>query len=61
MKPEDFKLYRMKKGLSQKRLAEILGIDRSYMNQIERGRKIPSLTLLKRIAKVLGKNIKDFF
>lgn len=61
MNPEKFRLYRMRKGYSQKQLAEILEIGRSYMNQIERGKVTPSMTLLNKIANTLGKNIKDFF
>jgi len=59
--PEKFKRHRMRKGLTQTELARILGVDRTYINQIERGKKIPSLGLLERIAEVLGKNLKDFF
>jgi transcriptional regulator with XRE-family HTH domain len=51
----------MSKGLSQTELAKILNVDRTYINQIERGKKVPSLNLLERIAEVLGKNLKDFF
>lgn len=36
---------RMKKGISQEKLAEMSGIDRSYMGNIERGEK--NITLKK--------------
>jgi transcriptional regulator with XRE-family HTH domain len=58
---EKFKRHRMAKGLSQTELAKLLNIDRSYINQIERGKKTPSMGLLERIADALGKNLKDFF
>lgn len=61
MNSEKFKKYRMSKGYSQTDLAKLLNIDRTYINQIERGKKTPSLALLERIADVLGKNLKDFF
>jgi transcriptional regulator with XRE-family HTH domain len=58
---EKFRLLRMSKGLSQKQLAEFLNINPSYLNQIEKGKRTPSLNLLIRIAKALEKNVKDFF
>lgn len=61
MNHEKFKRHRMSKGLSQTELAKLLDVDRTYINQIERGKKIPSLNLLERIADALGKNLKDFF
>jgi transcriptional regulator with XRE-family HTH domain len=41
---------RLKKGWTQVELAEMLGIDRSYLSEIENGRKDPSLRVLKTIA-----------
>lgn len=61
MNNEKFKRHRLSKGLSQTELAKILNVDRTYINQIERGKKTPSLSLLERIAEVLGRNLKDFF
>jgi transcriptional regulator with XRE-family HTH domain len=38
------------RGWTQVELAELLGIDRSYLSEIETGKKDPSLTILKTIA-----------
>lgn len=34
--------YRRRHELSQKALAQIIGINRCYLNQIENGKKVPS-------------------
>jgi transcriptional regulator with XRE-family HTH domain len=41
---------RRKNGWTQVELAEMLGIDRSYLSEIETGKKDPSLRVLKTIA-----------
>lgn len=41
---------RKKRGLTQVELAEMLGVDRSYLSEIETGKKDPSLRVLKTIA-----------
>ena len=41
---------RKKHGWTQVELAEMLGIDRSYLSEIETGKKDPSLRVLKTIA-----------
>ena len=41
---------RQKRGLTQVELAEMLGVDRSYLSEIETGKKDPSLRVLKTIA-----------
>lgn len=60
MNHEKLKKFRMAKGMNQTELAKKLGIDRSYYSAIENG-KVPSMALLERISKELGKSIKDFF
>jgi transcriptional regulator with XRE-family HTH domain len=45
--------YRMQQKLSQERLAELAGLDRTYISQIERGLKSPSLPTLLSLAKAL--------
>lgn len=52
---------RLKKGYTQKELADVLGIDRSYLSQIETGRVNPSLSLLQKISDELGVKLKIFF
>lgn len=42
------------KGLSQGELATEVGVSQTYMSQIERNRKEPAISLLNRIAEVIG-------
>lgn len=44
---------RMEKGLSQNKLAKILGISQAYMNQIETGARNPTLPTLIKICEIL--------
>jgi DNA-binding XRE family transcriptional regulator len=41
---------RRKRGWTQVEMAELLGIDRSYLSEIENGKKDPSLRVMKTIA-----------
>lgn len=50
---------RKSKGISQEALAEIAGIDRSYMGNIERGEKNITLKKAYEICDALGIHIKD--
>ena len=45
---------RSEKGLSQEALADRAGLHRTYISQIERGLKSPSLKSLEQIANALG-------
>lgn len=45
--------YRKKAGLSQKQLAKEAGITQPFMNEIESGKKKPSLEVLFKICEVL--------
>ena len=51
------------RGISQEALALQSGINRTYMGEIERGEKSPSLVIIAKIAKGLGiskKNLVDY-
>jgi transcriptional regulator with XRE-family HTH domain len=48
---------RSDKGISQESLAELAGIDRSYMGGVERGEHNLALINIKRIADALGMSI----
>lgn len=49
------KTLRQEKGLSQKALAEQVGVTDAYITMLETGkRKNPSLDILKKLAKALG-------
>ncbi|OHA01428.1 MAG: hypothetical protein A3C12_03005 [Candidatus Sungbacteria bacterium RIFCSPHIGHO2_02_FULL_49_20] len=45
---------RLKKKLSQGDIARILGLHRSYISGLERGRRNPSLMTVHKVAKALG-------
>jgi len=49
---------RLKKNLSQGDVARILGVHRSYISGLERGRRNPSLLTVQKVAKALGINAK---
>ncbi len=47
------KKYRIEKGLSQEKLAEISGLHRTYISSVERGTRSISLSNIDKIAKAL--------
>ena len=53
--------YRLKKGLSQERLAELAGLHRTYISAVERGKRSISLKNIDRIANVLGIKVSKLF
>jgi transcriptional regulator with XRE-family HTH domain len=50
---------RNKKELTQEDLAYYADLDYSYVNQIENGRRNPSIDAIEKIAKALGVKTKD--
>ena len=54
-------LYRKKKGLSQEELSFTADLHRTYISQIEAGRRNVALKNIVRIAKALGISPKDLF
>lgn len=50
---------RIQKGLSQEKLAEEIDSHQVYISEIERGLKIPSLTVLFEIAKCFGLSLTE--
>lgn len=58
---EEMKALRLSAGLSQEALALAADVDRTYVSQLERGVANPSLIILHRISKVLGKEIQVAF
>ena len=51
---ENLKKMRIKKDISQIELARILGVDRSFVSNIENGKNNPTLSTITSLAKALG-------
>jgi transcriptional regulator with XRE-family HTH domain len=49
----NLKRIRLGKGFSQEKLAELAGLDRTYVSSCERGRRNASLKSVERLAKAL--------
>lgn len=58
---ERLKAFRKKKGLSQEDLGFKSSLHRTYISEVERGRRNISIVNIARIAKALGLSIKEFF
>lgn len=52
---------RSEKGLTQKQLSELSGISSSYIGDLERNEKIPSIVTICKLAKALEVDIKELF
>ena len=61
---EALKRWREKRGLTQESLAHEAGITASYAGQVERGQKVPSLTVVLKLCRALdctpGELLSDF-
>ena len=55
------RIYRLEADLSQEQLAERCGMDQTYLSQIERCRRQPSLKVLRKIATALEIQLSDLF
>ena len=58
---ERLKAFRKKKGLSQADLGFKSSLHRTYISEVERGRRNISILNIAKIAKALDSNIKEFF
>ena len=47
---------RMERGIAQESLAHLAGIERSHMGKIERGEHMPTLAMILKIARALGRS-----
>ena len=52
---------RVEAGLSQEKLAEKAGMHPTYLSDIERGQRNPTLEVISRLAKALGVRIRELF
>lgn len=55
------KVARAEKDMTQKALAEAVGVSRQTMNAIEQGEYNPTIKLCRAICRVLGKSLDDLF
>ncbi len=55
------KVARAEKDMTQKALAEAVGISRQTMNAIEQGEFNPTIRLCRAICRALGKTLDDLF
>ena len=56
---ENVRAWRIERGLTQQALGERVGVGRSYIAQIERGGKVPSMYMGKALAEALGCSVAD--
>jgi len=56
---QKIKTLRNEAGLSQEKLGELTGLDRTYISDIERGKRNPSLKSLEKLAHALKVSISD--
>lgn len=55
------KLARVQNDLTQKDLAEIVGVSRQTINAIEKGEYNPTIKLCRKLCRVLGKSLDELF
>lgn len=52
---------RLERGLTQDGLAKLLGIDRSFISDVERGKKAMNLSYLQTVAQGFGLSLAELF
>jgi len=52
---------RERRGLTQEALAELAGLERTYLTDLEAGRRNPSVKTLDRLARALGVKVHTLF
>ena len=52
---------RKARGLSQRALAQLAGLDRTYVGSVERGERNVSIDNIERLAEALGIELADLF
>jgi transcriptional regulator with XRE-family HTH domain len=56
---ENLKEIRLEKGVTQTSIAKALGVDRSFVSNIENGKTNPTLSTITSLAKALGVSTKE--
>jgi transcriptional regulator with XRE-family HTH domain len=55
------KALRAEHGMTQEKLADLIGVDRSYMGFVERGERNPTLDKIVKIAKAFKISLSELF
>lgn len=58
---ERIRMFRQNRGLSQEKLAERANLNTSFIGQVERGGKKPTIDTLEKIVNALDINFEDLF
>lgn len=58
---ERIKQLRKEANISQEKLAELAGLDRTYINSVENGKRNISIINIEKIAKALEISLANFF
>ena len=58
---ENFKRLRLRSGLSQKNVAELLGLSHQSVSNWEKGETLPSIEYLPTLSELFTCNINEFF
>ncbi len=58
---QELKRLRKERDWSQQRLADESGVDRATINQVEGGRRSPTIETLEKLALAMGAEVADFF
>ncbi len=55
----NIRLYRMRKGLKQEQLAELLDMSQQHVSLLEKAASMPKITTLMKLAEVFGVTVDD--
>lgn len=61
MSVTNLKIERIKKGISQWKMASLIGIDSTKLSKIETGRLVPSKSIRMACSRILKKSVKELF